>query len=252
MKKVNKNGMTLVEVIISMAILSCIAAMFVTIAVSAKNKNAETYIRGNEMYEQAAAAEAFNTKTDYGSHCKISKLMASATDNNFNIIADFGTITLKNKAYGFEVKRRGLDKKDQNYHLRFFRSENASTIVPNPDAGEFCIKIYNNSGVEQHLTLSAACGRFFNDKNKSEGDHPSFFVANDDKNEIGYAAGDDSELFRVCNWEDESVVYYTFNEVNLANFMEIKDGKVTGNVIIHICDGLQFKNQAEYEAETGV
>ena len=86
MKKVNKNGMTLVEVIISMAILSCIAAMFVTIAVSAKNKNAETYIRGNEMYEQAAAAEAFNTKTDYGSHCKISKLMASATDNNFNII----------------------------------------------------------------------------------------------------------------------------------------------------------------------
>ena len=68
------------------------------------------------------------------------------------------------------------------------------------------------------------------------------------------AAGrDEAEVvLRVCNWEDESIVYYTFNDVNLANFMEIKDGKVTGNVIIHICDGLQFKTQAEYEAETGV
>ena len=60
MKNTNKKGMTLVEVIISMCILAAIAGMFVTVAVAAKKKNTDTYLRSNEMYEQAAAAEAFD------------------------------------------------------------------------------------------------------------------------------------------------------------------------------------------------
>ena len=93
MKKSNLKGMTLVEVIIAMCILGAIAGMFVTVAVAAKKKNADTYIRSNEMYEQAAAAESYSTKTDYGINVKVSKLLANgSTQNEFNINADFGSI----------------------------------------------------------------------------------------------------------------------------------------------------------------
>ena len=64
MKKCNKKGMTLVEVIISMAILGAIAGMFVTIAVAAKNQNKDNYQRQREMYSQAAAAESFDTNVN--------------------------------------------------------------------------------------------------------------------------------------------------------------------------------------------
>ena len=49
----NKKGMTLVEVIIAMALLSGMSAMLVTVAVAAKKQNLENYYRNNEMYTQA-------------------------------------------------------------------------------------------------------------------------------------------------------------------------------------------------------
>ena len=45
MKKCNKKGMTLTEVIIAMCILGVIASMFVTVAVAAKKKNADTAVK---------------------------------------------------------------------------------------------------------------------------------------------------------------------------------------------------------------
>lgn len=45
----NKKGMTLVEVIIAMALLSGMSAMLVTVAVAAKKQNLENYYRNNEI-----------------------------------------------------------------------------------------------------------------------------------------------------------------------------------------------------------
>ena len=93
MKNTNKKGMTLVEVIISMCILAAIAGMFVTVAVAAKKKNTDTYLRSNEMYEQAAAAEAFDTSKDYGagsSHIKKLLTGGATSTNEYNLTADFG------------------------------------------------------------------------------------------------------------------------------------------------------------------
>ena len=70
----NKKGMTLVEVIIAMALLSGMSAMLVTVAVAAKKQNLENYYRNNEMYTQAVNAEQYNdNKTVNMNELKVNK-----------------------------------------------------------------------------------------------------------------------------------------------------------------------------------
>lgn len=248
MKKANKNGMTLVEVIISMCILGAIAGMFVTVAVAAKKKNTDTYLRSNEMYEQAAAAEAFSTNTDYGVNVKVSKLLTDGSNNEFSIVADFGTLKLDSKAYGYMSIQQDIDKRDKNYQLRFFRSDNADIAAPNPAEGEYWIKLYNHTGLSQSISFIAMSGGFYTNEKKSRGPEASIEVPNESKTSVGYCVGEDSDLFYICNYENPSLVYASFNESNITDFMEVKDGRLTGFIIIHICDGLEIKTQEQYEA----
>lgn len=247
MKRTNKNGMTLVEIVISMTILAAIAGMFVTVAVAAKKKNADTYMRSNEMYEQAAAAEAFSTNTDYGVNVKVSKLLADGSDNEFSIVADFGTLKLDSKAYGYMARRQDKDKNDTNYQLRFFRSDNVDIAAPNPAEGEYWVKVYNHSGVEQSITFNADCGGFYTNERESLGPSVSITVPNENKTAVGYCIGEGDTLFSIVDFDDPSKTLATFTQSSLIDYMEEKDGSRTGFIIIHICDGLEIKTQAEYE-----
>lgn len=248
MKKANKNGMTLVEVIISMCILGAIAGMFVTVAVAAKKKNTDTYLRSNEMYEQAAAAEAFSTNTDYGVNVKVSKLLTDGTNNEFSIVADFGSLRLDSKAYGYMARRQEKDMNDTRYQLRFFRSDNVDIATPNPAEGEYWVKVYNHSGVPQSLTFVAQCGNFYTNERASLGESVSIQIPNENKSSVGYCIGEDSDLFYICDFDNPAMVFASFTDTNIADFMEVKDGRLTGFIIIHICDGLEIKNQEQYEA----
>ena len=248
MKKSNLKGMTLVEVIIAMCILGAIAGMFVTVAVAAKKKNAETYVRGNEMYQQAAAAESFSTKKDYGIDVKVSKLLSNGTKNNFDIQADFGSITLNAKAFGFMAYRNGEDKRDTNYQLRFFRSEDADIAAPNPADGEYWITVFNHSGTELNLAVDAASGTFYQHQKQSQGDHITNILKNEHEVSFGYNIGEESDLFTISDWNNGGTVIASFDENNITDFMEVKDGHVTGKIFIHICNGLEIKNQDEYDA----
>jgi type II secretory pathway pseudopilin PulG len=249
MKKRNLNGMTLVECIIAMCILGAIAGMFVTVAVKAKSKNAETYVRANEMYEQAAAAESFSTETDYGVNVKVSKLLADGTSSNeFNIVADFGSIKLDSKAYGFMARRRDVDTRDTDYQLRFFRSENAEIATPNPAEGEYWVKVYNHSGTELRLQFDAQSGKFYTNSRASLGETVGVVLANENETALGYCIGENSDLFSISDWENPGLIIASFDESNITDYMEVKDGHVTGFIIIHICDGLEVKNQEAFDA----
>lgn len=249
MKKSNLNGMTLVEVIIAMCILGAIAGMFVTVAVAAKKKNADTYIRSNEMYEQAAAAESFSTDTDYGVNVKVSKLLANgSTDNEFSIVADFKSISFNSKAYGYMARRRDVDTRDTNYQLRFFRSENTEIATPNPAAGEYWIKVVNHTGVPLRLKFIAQSGTFYSSERESLGPDAGIKVADERQAQVGYCIGDGSDLFTLCDWQNESTIIASFDESNFTDYMETKDGHVTGIVIIHICEGLEIKTDEQYKA----
>ena len=79
----NKKGMTLVEVIIAMALLSGMSAMLVTVAVAAKRQNLENYYRNNEMYTQAVNAEQYNdNKTVNMNELKVNKFSSSGKTTN--------------------------------------------------------------------------------------------------------------------------------------------------------------------------
>ena len=251
MKNTNKKGMTLVEVIISMCILAAIAGMFVTVAVAAKKKNTDTYLRSNEMYEQAAAAEAFDTSKDYGagsSHIKKLLTGGASSTNEYKLTADFGTLKLEPKTYGYVAERRNKDKNDTNYQLRFFRSENAEIATPNPAEGEYWVKVYNHSGTELRLQFDAQSGKFYTNSRASLGETVGVVLANENETALGYCVGEESDLFTISDWENPGLIIASFDEGNITDYMEVKDGHVTGFIIIHICDGLEVKNQEAFDA----
>ena len=239
MKKFNKKGMTLTEVIIAMCILGVIASMFVTVAVAAKKKNADTAVRSREMYEQANAAETFNTSVSYDTGTiKVGKML-TGSNNEVKISADFKTIKFDTNAYAYKVTRREKDSSDKNYNLRFFRCDNVNIATPNPAEGKYWLKVFN------HISFLAFDGGFFGADENLITD-PSVVIANENFAQMGYKVGDAPDLFRLVDYDDSSVVFGTFSEDNIEKYMEVIDGKRTGFISIHICDGLEIKSQSEF------
>ena len=257
--KRNQNGMTLVECIISMCILGAIAAMFVSIAVQAKKKNLDTYRRSNEMYTQAAYAENFNTDVTYDGDVKVSRLMAGS-NNKYVIGADFGTINLENEAYGYKSERRNEDNRDTNYRLRFFRSDYASLFdAPDPENGKFIIKIYNDSGEDIDgiwiATPTIGGGTFYNDEGPAPGERTRA-MANGACFMIGLQLSDSPSSIVFTMSQNPGINDpghsgagdHVFDEATFENYLEVKNGKLTGYAIFHICPDGSIKNQAEFEA----
>lgn len=269
MKKNNK-GMTLVECIIAMCILGVIAAMFVTIAVKAKKENLYNYKRSNTMYKQAAAAENFNTEVHYGTDCKISKILtggAGSAQNKFDLSADFGTVKFDATAYGYEVKRvesdedkSDEDKKDENYKLRFFRSDDAGMVGDlDPSSGKLWLKIYNDTGAEittmYIATPTEGGGTFYYDEGPLPGER-SKNMPNGSIFSIGLqlSSTPSSTVFTISQSMDINSPSHvgtgdiSFDEASFANYLEVKNGKVTGKAIFHICSDGVIRNQADFDA----
>ena len=248
MKKYNKKGMTLVEVIISMCIRAAITGMFITIAVAAKKKNADTAQRSREMYEQAAAAESFNTSVKYDTDTlKVSKLLTNAGSNNVKISADFGTLKIETNAYAYKVTRRGKDGNDKDYNLRFFRSDNVNIATPDPSVGKYWVKVFNHTGMSLDVSFLANDGGFF-DVSENSIPNPGIVIANETFAQIGYQVGSSANMFQLADFNDNSQVFVTLSDENIEKFKEKIDGKATGVINIHICDGLEIKSQEEYES----
>jgi len=169
----NKKGMTLVEVIIAMALLSGMSAMLVTVAVAAKRQNLENYYRNNEMYTQAVNAEQYNdNKTVNMNELKVNKFSSSGkTTNEFALEADFGSgIKFNTTAYGFKAKLNNIDE-DAGYQLKFLQGKDIN-ITPNPEKSVYWVKFYNNSGADMNfyaLTPELTGGKFFDVNNNSSG-----------------------------------------------------------------------------------
>ena len=127
-KNKNLKGMTLVECIIAMCVLGAIAGMFVTVAVKAKNMNAQNYKRSNTMYEQAAAAE--NTSGDEQattSEAASDAEQARAEDKTADEPAECGIgffagyvgyLTDKASAYGFDCVETREDQSGREYQSK--------------------------------------------------------------------------------------------------------------------------------------
>lgn len=267
MKK-NTKGMTLVEVIIAMCILGVLAAMFVTIAVRAKQENLYNLRRSNEMYEQAAFAESYNTDVKYGSNVKVTKLLTggSSSDNKFVLEADFKSQGLKltTEAYGYKVDRdkRNKDTKDGNYQLRFFRSEYGSIAEPpDPDNGKYCVRVYNDTGAQIEYLFFAqplTAGRFFDDDGPidSANNEINTTMLAGGKYEFGMLGiGAVEPILTMSHNENINTAGHVndgedvvFDSTTFSKYLEEKDGKITGYVIMHICSDGTIRNQAEFDS----
>lgn len=262
MKKCNKKGMTLVEVIISMAILGAIAGMFVTIAVAAKNQNKDNYQRQREMYSQAAAAESFDTNvTNYGMDIKVSKLATGGgSDNKVTLSAPFAGYNITTDAYGYLARRQDKDNKDTDYQLRFFRSKNVE-VGPNPDEGEYWITVINNSGSDIDFyasTPEADGGQFFDKDLTLYADEPNSMLLDGGKFQFGIIAGTSDPVMGISSnpgmfggshspsaWDKQ------FSVDEFLDFCDVKDGSATNYITIHLCSDGGIRSQAEYESYVG-
>ena len=264
MKK-NKNlkGMTLVECIIAMCVLGAIAGMFVTVAVKAKNMNAQNYKRSNTMYEQAAAAENFNTHVkSYGPDVKVSKMTTNGDTNKVQLEANFITLDLKPVTYGYAAKRNqdeDEDKSSHDYRLRFFRSDNLNLVDP-PDVskGRYWVKVYNDSGEDIDLvyfnTPSEDGGTLFDANGPLAGGCKNTFPGGCIiQFGLQLSLSPSEVLFTMSNngnpneegHDDTGDISFTAD--TFENFLEVKNDKLTGYVVIHVCDDGEIRNQQDYE-----
>lgn len=264
--KSNKKGMTLVECIIAMCILGILAAMFVSIAVEAKKKNLNTYNRSNDMYEQAAAAESFNTENkDYSADIKVSKMLVngSTTSNKFDISVDFTSIKFESDAYGYIAKRtdKDKDKSDKKYQLRFFKSQWSDIVVPpDPAQGRYIVNIYNHSGLDKEFYYAAlpaeGGGRFFKPTDGNAFDSYQIDGMFPDKGvfQFGIKVGKSSVVFNLSEnpgygtSEHDATGDKTVSLTDFKKYCEMKDGKATGFVYIHYCSDGKYYSQEEYES----
>ena len=224
----NKKGMTLVEDIIAMALLSGMSAMLVTVAVAAKRQNLENYYRNNEMYTQAVNAEQYNdNKTVNMNELKVNKFSSSGkTTNEFALEADFGSgIKFNTTAYGFKAKLNNIDE-DAGYQLKFLQGKDIN-ITPNPEKSVYWVKFYNNSigdgGNQQFgVVLSGVTGSDY----------------------FGFSQS--SDLYSSAPTADAAA--FKITDATFDHYLE-KDasGKATGYVVIHYMGGSDYKNQAEYD-----
>ncbi len=258
MKKNNK-GMTLVEVVISMCILGIIAAMFVTIAVSAKRQNRDNYLRSNEMYGQAAAAEVYDpNKTYVGSEMKVGKMFSSGTNNNFEMVAPFTGYNIKTNAYGYKAINTDKDRNSKDYQLKFFKSRNAD-LVPELDANEYWIKIVNDSGGNLDCFISTPDGRFFDTEKRPCGYEFTQIIPNGGFLDFGISPGDlgDENLFGISENEglfdpghSSSSLDTKFTKAGIAAYRDKNDeGELQRTVTIYYANN-KFMTQAEYDAFT--
>ena len=266
-KNKNLKGMTLVECIIAMCVLGAIAGMFVTVAVKAKNMNAQNYKRSNTMYEQAAAAENFNTAiTDYGPDVKISKLTTNGSTNKVELDANFVTIDLQPEVYGYSAKRNkdeDEDKSSHDYRLRFFRSDYLDIMDP-PDAskGRYWIYFHNDSGADIDMiwfgTPAEDGGTFYDNSGPIPGNVRNTIPAGGIV-QIGLqlSLSPSSTILTISqngdtNEEGHSVIGdIVIDESTFENFLEVKNGKLTGYVHFHLCDDGVVRSQEEYESYVG-
>ena len=65
---------------------------------------------------------------------------------------------------------------------------------------------------------------------------------------FGYCVGEGSDMFSISDWNNPGINIASFDESNITDFMQTKDGHVTGIIIIHICDGLEVKTDEQYKA----
>lgn len=263
-KNRNLKGMTLVECIIAMCVLGAIAGMFVTVAVKAKNMNTQNYKRSNTMYKQAAAAENFNTNVKYGMDCRVSKMITGGATNKVTMDANFGSIDLETEAYGYTAKRTDDDEdsQDKNYQLRFFRSDYADILdPPDPANGRYWIKIYNDTGSDidwKFFATPTVDGGTFYDNDGPIAGEISQTMPSGSITQFGLQLSltPSSTIFTMSDNEfinspdHVSSGDVVFDESLFENYLEVKNGKLTGFVIIHLTNE-GILNQEEYEASAG-
>lgn len=257
MKKYNKKGMTLVEVIVAMTILGIMSALFVSVAVAAKKQNKDNAKRSAEMYEQAAAAENYDPTKEYSTEdIKVSKFLSTGTSNTFTIRAEFEGYDLKTDVYGYKVNRMDEDTKSEGYRLRFFKSQNAD-IVPTLEPGEYWVKVINESGAEIDLFTSTPDGRLLNSSGTSLGSEFTQLLPNKGMVDFVFKPGDEGleNLFGFSTneglFEPEHAISGWDRIITRSEFPSLLDvnesGEVMSTITLYFYEG-QVISKATYES----
>lgn len=159
MKKANKKGMTLVEVIVAMALLGIISGMLCSAYVYSNNARVATYNRVTEENAQATDIEQFNYKqgaVDY-STANLSEMISGAT-NEYEMTFDFGAGTaITNTSYGFSSTSTELS--ESGFDLKFFTP---TLNIIDLSTGEYWISIDSDSAsVSDELEITAVDSNAF-------------------------------------------------------------------------------------------
>lgn len=263
LKKHNKKGVTLVEVIIAMTLLSMMAGMLVTVAVNAKNTNRDNYFRSKEMNEQALNAEQYNDAKNYDMNdIKVNKYVGDGqTDNDFALEADWGDgIKWNTTAYGYKTKLNSIDSK-AGYQLKFLQGTNVN-ITPNVNNGEYWVKFYNDSGAEITnfvMTPTTTGGKFFDANNNSSGNSVPLTTGIGGVSQFGFIATSSGDYFGFTETNDDlysashvpsTSDFILSNETTFKKYCETdSNGNLTGYIVIHYMGGTTYLTQAEFDAQ---
>lgn len=263
MQKKNENGMTLVEVVVSMAILGIVSTMMITCLTFAINANRQNYDRNGEVSKQQVAVDKYDPSGSFDKSV-VKNRVGNTTSNKVNLSADFGT-TLGVKwdvsnINTFKAAYTNTDKKN-SYQLKCIKPTDTLNIDPDPVNSVYVVTLYNDSSTEMK-------GQYFMiDKDGSSLISPSGIpLTGADLYRSGITciqggqvsiginakAAKDGIHFTISpDGDSSSTPLFEFKSTNLENYMlKNSDGSDTGNIIIHYTDS-GFMNQKKYDESLG-
>lgn len=143
--KQNKQGVTLVEVIVAMTILGVIGTMLSGAYISANKARAATAKRVTEENQQATDIEEFNYKQ--GSVDFEGENLEQMSQDPYKMTFDFGSVKIEHDSYGFTSTSTELS--ESGFALKFFTPSLNKIKL---ESGEYWLTI-NSSSTEAMDTI---------------------------------------------------------------------------------------------------
>lgn len=122
----NRNGLTLVETVVAMAIFALIAAMLFTILNYSIKANKVTRLRNREVNIQVGDIAAYDPNGT-SEMSVVNKIIKNGTSNEYELKFDFNGTTFSNKTYAYMAKKNN-EAENQVYQLKFLQADVVSLI----------------------------------------------------------------------------------------------------------------------------
>lgn len=154
MKKLknNRKGMTLVEVVTAMGVLSVASLMIVMALLYTVRANHRNYKRSSDIYDEGVAAETYNVNRAMSSgDAKIQRNNISGNGTNrvtLGVTFDDATLGGINynisNVYAYKSKLPGKSE-DVTYQMQFFQKKSNYSDCVDPTNGKYYLVVYNDS-----------------------------------------------------------------------------------------------------------